>query len=97
MHFACWHTSLQLETLYQNDWSVVINQIEYTDLIKLIFSLFIIYLNCNGPALHNRNLNVRFTLRFQLPAERKTLNSCQKPNPDIKQIDVRHKTCNEHE
>ena len=49
--FACWHTSLQMETHNQNDRSVII-QIEYSGLDKiLIFSLFLSSLYRLGPTV----------------------------------------------
>ena len=52
--FACLHTSLQVKTRYQNDWSVT-NQIEYTGLIQDSY----IYFTCRlfyrkGPALRHQ-------------------------------------------
>ena len=51
--FACWNTSSQVNTHYQNDWSVS-NQIEYTGLRQDSYlSLFVGCFYREGPALTN--------------------------------------------
>ena len=52
---ACWHTSLQMDTHNQNDWSVA-TQKEYTELSQdfFILSLFVGNYYRKGPALSIR-------------------------------------------
>ena len=61
---ACWHTSLQVKTHNQNNWSAT-NQVEYTESTLvwdkiLIFSLFVGCLYRQGPALRQISLLVTY-------------------------------------
>ena len=53
--FACWHTSLQVKTKNQNDWSV---HESIKSVLVLILSIFVGCIYLNGPAFYEMNFTL---------------------------------------